>query len=374
MEFIDLASQLRSMRTAIDKRIADVLEHGQFIMGPEVSELELRLAEYVGVKHCVTCANGTDALQIALMSYDIGPGDIVITTPFTFFSTAEVIALVGATPYFVDIESETFNISPDAVESAIVDIHQRNLGPIRAIIAVDLFGLPANYPRLEVLCQEHNIVLIEDAAQGFGGKIKERRAGSFGDIATTSFFPAKPLGCFGDGGALFTNDDNIAELAKSIRVHGKGTHKYENVRVGLNSRLDTIQAAILLEKLQHFSSELEHRQQVSRCYQSITDHYLKPQLPSGFVSSWAQYTLVVEPQQRETMQLLLQEKGIPTAIYYPTPLNLQPVFLESISPPTPVSEKLAQQVISLPMSGYLELSDAQRVVEVINGLQPSSGS
>jgi dTDP-4-amino-4,6-dideoxygalactose transaminase len=262
MDFIDLASQLQFMRSAIDKRIGTVLNHGQFILGPEVTELEQKLAEYVGVKHCITCANGTDALQIALMSQNIGQGDIVFTTSFSFFATAEVISLVGATPYFVDIDPKTYNVCPQSLASAIKDVKESKQGNPRAVIAVDLFGLPANYIDLETLCKANQLFLIEDAAQGFGGAINGQKAGSFGDIATTSFFPAKPLGCYGDGGAIFTNSEEIADLAKSIRVHGKGSHKYENIRIGLNSRLDTIQAAILLEKLEWFPKELEHRQTI----------------------------------------------------------------------------------------------------------------
>lgn len=366
MEFIDLASQLRSMRTAIDKRIADVLEHGQFIMGPEVRDLEQRLAEYVGVKHCVTCANGTDALQIALMSYDIGPGDIVFTTSFSFFATAEVIALVGATPCFVDVDPVTFNLDPADLERAIQDVLSTNTGTPKAVIAVDLFGLPADYPQLDSICTQYSLKLIEDAAQGFGGAIGNARAGSFGDIATTSFFPAKPLGCYGDGGALFTQDDKVAEKIRSIRVHGKGQHKYENVRIGVNSRLDTIQAAILLEKLMHFPQELTHRQRISDRYQNIRANAELPALPSNFSSSWAQFTVKVDANIRDRIQSYLSDNGIPTAIYYATPLNQQRAFSDIHNRPTPVAESLSKQVFSLPMSGYLSDQDADKVIDAIN--------
>ena len=366
MQFIDLSAQLASMRTAIDRRINAVLDHGQFIMGPEVAELESQLAEYVGVKHCISCANGTDALEIALMSHNIGPGDVVITTAFSFFSTAEVIALVGATPYFVDIDPITFNLCPNQLELALRTIANENLGHPKAVIAVDLFGLPANYIELEALCLSNDLVLIEDAAQGFGGAINGQKAGSFGDISTTSFFPAKPLGCFGDGGAVFTDNDHVADKARSIRVHGKGKHKYENVRIGLNSRLDTIQAAILLEKLQHFEQELIHRQAIKEVYQQLSGSWVKPLIPEGYYSSWAQYTLVLEHNSREKVQAYLKQHDIPSMVYYPIPLNEQPAFTSYRKQSTPIAKKMSQRVLSLPMSGYLPIDDAQRVVEVLN--------
>ena len=252
MEFIDLKSQLAHMRTKIDARIKKVLDHGQFIMGPEVFELEEKLADYVGVKHCISCANGTDALQLSLMALGVGKGDIVFTTAFSFFATAEVIPLVGATPYFVDIDIDTYNLCPKSLESAILAARESQKGTPRAVIAVDMFGLPANYLKIQKVCDKYDLKLIEDSAQGFGGVINGEKAGSFGSLATTSFFPAKPLGCFGDGGAIFTNDDALADICQSLRVHGKGKHKYHNARIGLNSRLDTLQAAVLLEKLAHF--------------------------------------------------------------------------------------------------------------------------
>ncbi|WP_100642136.1 DegT/DnrJ/EryC1/StrS family aminotransferase [Alteromonas facilis] len=369
MEFIDLNAQLHHMRSAIEERINKVLDHGQFIMGPEVYELEEQLANYVGVKHCVSCANGTDALQIALMCHDIGHGDVVFTTSFSFFATAEVIALTGATPYFVDIDPTTFNIDPVKLEAAIQAVRSSDLGEPKAVIAVDLFGLPANYLALEPMCELYGLTLIEDAAQGFGGSIGNRRSGSFGDIATTSFFPAKPLGCYGDGGALFTDNDETAEKMRSLRVHGKGDHKYQNIRIGLNSRLDTIQAAILIEKLAHFPDELVHRQAISQCYSAINFQCQKPEVPSGFTSSWAQYTLMVAPENRQAFQDQLKRANIPTAIYYPIPLDQQPAFSDALSPPTPIAAKVATQVISIPMSGYISLQDCQTVVDVINGLQ-----
>jgi dTDP-4-amino-4,6-dideoxygalactose transaminase len=366
MDFIDLASQLQFMRSAIDKRIGTVLNHGQFILGPEVTELEQKLAEYVGVKHCITCANGTDALQIALMSQNIGQGDIVFTTSFSFFATAEVISLVGATPYFVDIDPKTYNVCPQSLASAIKDVKESKQGNPRAVIAVDLFGLPANYIDLETLCKANQLFLIEDAAQGFGGAINGQKAGSFGDIATTSFFPAKPLGCYGDGGAIFTNSEEIADLAKSIRVHGKGSHKYENIRIGLNSRLDTIQAAILLEKLEWFPKELEHRQTISKIYDTIDTSLILPFVPSSYYSSWAQFTVRVKSGQRQRWLDYMHQNSIPTAIYYPTPLNSQQAFRHCQSSQTSNSVEAAKSVFSLPMSGYLSLKDAESIVGKIN--------
>lgn len=367
MEFINLKTQLATMRESIDTRINRVLQHGQFIMGPEVFELESELANFVGAKHCISCANGTDALQLALMSFAIGSGDTVFTTPFTFFATAEVISLSGATPYFVDIDPQTYNLCPIALSKAINDVKSNSSTRPRAVIAVDLFGLPANYPELEMLCKANDLLLIEDSAQGLGGAIGSKRAGNFGDIATTSFFPAKPLGCYGDGGALFTNNDDVADKLKSLRVHGKGLHKYQNVRIGLNSRLDTLQAAVLLEKLKHFPSELNHRQAVSHIYAELSEQYEIPFIPSGYYSSWAQYTIRVEAEQRDTMQAFLQENGIPSVIYYPTPLNEQPAFREHGWQKTPISKTYAKKVLSLPMSGYTDLKDAQRVVETLLG-------
>ena len=263
MEFIDLQAQYQHLKTRIDKRIAKVLDHGKYIMGPEVQELEEKLADYVGVKHAISCANGTDALQLCLMTLDIKAGDAVFCPTFTFFASAEVIAFAGATPVFVDSDERTFNICPVDLEKRIKAVISEGKLNLKAIIAVDLFGLPANYPELERIAQKYGLKLIEDAAQGFGGDINGQRAGSFGDIATTSFFPAKPLGCYGDGGAIFTNNDEYAELIRSYRVHGKGKDKYDNVRVGINSRLDTVQAAILLEKLIEFPTELIKRQRAA---------------------------------------------------------------------------------------------------------------
>jgi dTDP-4-amino-4,6-dideoxygalactose transaminase len=354
MQFIDLQAQYQHLKIKIDKRISDVLSHGKYIMGPEVIELEKQLAQYVGVKHAITCANGTDALSLALMVLEIKEGDAVFCPTFTFFATAEVISFANATPVFVDSDKHTFNICPVDLEKQIqMVISEGKLYP-KAIIAVDLFGLPANYPEIEKLADKYNLKLIEDAAQGFGGEINGQKAGSFGDIATTSFFPAKPLGCYGDGGAIFTNNDDYADLVRSYRVHGKGTDKYDNVRIGMNSRLDTIQAAILLEKLAEFPQELINRNNAAANYEKeLATTYKTPLVPEGYSSSWAQYTLLSE--MREEVMAQYKERGIPTVIYYGTCMHQQTAFsdLGYKSGDFKVAEKLAKQVFSLPMHGYL---------------------
>ena len=354
MHFIDLEAQYNHLKEKIDARIHKVLDHGKYIMGPEVFELEEKLAEYVGVKHCITCANGTDALTLAMMVLDIKEGDAVFCPTFTFFATAETIAFAKATPVFVDSNEETFNLCPIDLEKQILKtIEEGNLN-LKAIIAVDLFGLPANYPEIEAIANKYGLKLIEDAAQGFGGAIDGRKAGSFGDIATTSFFPAKPLGCYGDGGALFTDSDEYAELLRSYRIHGKGTDKYDNVRIGMNSRLDTLQAAILLEKLAVFPNELIARNHVASKYsESLSNKYITPQIPDGYTSSWAQYTL--RSDNREVDMRQYSESGTPTMVYYRTCLHLQTAFdgLGYQVGDFPVSEKLSRQVFSLPMHAYM---------------------
>lgn len=354
MQFIDLAAQYQHLKTRIDTRIQTVLDHGKYIMGPEVQELEEELANYVGVKHAITCANGTDALTLAMMVLDIKEGDAVFCPTFTFFATAEVIAYEGATPVFVDSDEATFNICPMDLEKRIqATIAEGKLTP-KAIIAVDLFGLPANYPEIQKIADKYDLKLVEDAAQGFGGEIDGKRAGSFGDIATTSFFPAKPLGCYGDGGAVFTNNDEYAELLKSYRVHGKGKDKYDNVRIGMNSRLDTLQAAILLEKLAEFPTELINRNKAANNYEkTLSDKCQTPQVPEGYVSSWAQYTLV--SSNRDAEMAAYKTQGIPTMIYYGTCMHEQTAFshLGYQSGDFEVAEKLAKSVFSLPMHGYL---------------------
>lgn len=358
MQFIDLAAQYKHLKHRIDKRIHEVLDHGQYIMGKEVFELEERLADYVGVKHCISCANGTDALTLAMMVLDIKAGDAVFCPTFTFFASAETIAYQHATPVFVDSDEDTFNICPRDLEAQVQKVIAEGQLRPKAIIAVDLFGLPANYPAIEQIAKKYDLKIIEDAAQGFGGEINGKRACSFGDIATTSFFPAKPLGCYGDGGAVFTDDDDYAELIKSYRVHGKGSDKYDNVRIGLNSRLDTIQAAILLEKLAVFPNELAQRNLAANSYEIALSHRFKtPKIPEGYLSSWAQYTLV--DSNRDAIMEGYREKGVPSMIYYSTCMHQQTVFrgLAQTDAAFPVASKLAKQVFSLPMHGYLDITE-----------------
>ena len=366
MQFIDLAAQYKHLKTKIDKRIQDVLDHGKYIMGPEVQELEEKLAEYVGVKHAITCANGTDALTLAMMVLNIEKGDAVFCPTFTFFATAEVIAYEGATPVFVDSDEATFNICPVDLEKRIqATIAEGKLTP-KAIIAVDLFGLPANYPEIQKIADKYNLKLVEDAAQGFGGSINDKKAGSFGDIATTSFFPAKPLDGYGDGGAIFTNNDEYAELIKSYRVHGKGSDKYDNVRIGMNSRLDTIQAAILLEKLAEFPTELINRNKAAVNYErTLAGKYKTPQVPKGYISSWAQYTLRLK--NRDHVQRELKKMSVPSVVYYPIPLSEQHGYrhFPSVSSGVSNSELLSKSVLSLPMHPYLQFQEQVKVVSAL---------
>ena len=356
MQFIDLAAQYQYLKAKIDTRIQRVLDHGQYIMGPEVGELEEQLANYVGVKHAITCANGTDALTLAMMVLDVKQGDAVFCPTFTFFATAETIAFQHATPILVDSDAATFNLCPADLERRIIKVISEGKLKPKAIVAVDLFGLPADYPAIVAIAKKYDLKIIEDAAQGFGGEIDGQRAGSFGDIATTSFFPAKPLGCYGDGGAIFTNNDDYAALLRSYRVHGKGSDKYDNVRIGMNSRLDTIQAAILLEKLAAFPDELRQRNRAAKNYETaLAGRYQTPVTPDGYLSSWAQYTLVDE--NRDAIMADYKTKGIPTVIYYGICMHQQTAFKDLGYSDTefPVASRLARQVFSLPMHGYLEV-------------------
>ncbi|KJY84287.1 aminotransferase DegT [Vibrio galatheae] len=364
MQFIDLKAQYQYLKENIDKRIHTVLEHGKYIMGPEVQELEEKLASYVGVKHCITCANGTDALTLSMMVLEIQEGDAVFCPTFTFFATAETIAFQKATPVFVDSDEQTFNICPIDLEKRIEQVISEGKLKPKAIVAVDLFGLPANYPELERIAKKYKLKLIEDAAQGFGGEIEGRRAGSFGDIATTSFFPAKPLGCYGDGGAIFTNNDEYAQLLRSYRVHGKGKDKYDNVRIGVNSRLDTIQAAILIEKLEEFPAELKARGGLASKYtQLITLDVKKPYTPNGYVSSWAQYTLI--SQNRDIHMEAYKNKSIPTMVYYGTCMHQQTAFsyLGYSDSDFPIASMLSASVFSLPMHPYMNDDSLNKIIE-----------
>ena len=369
MEFRDLKQQYQLHKTEIDNAIQNVLTKVNFIQGKQVAALEEVLAEYVGVKHCVTCANGTDALQLALMTWDIGSGDAVFVPDFTFFSSGEVVPLVGATPIFVDIDEDTYNISPQSLEQAIQYVlEQTNLKP-RVIIAVDLFGQPAEYEQIKKIAEKYNLLILEDGAQGFGGRIGTKKACSFGDISTTSFFPAKPLGCYGDGGALFTENDEWAELLRSYRVHGKGVDKYDNVRIGMNSRLDTIQAAVLLEKIKFFDEEIEKCNQVTEEYtKGLQDVVKVPVVKEGFVSSWAQYTVCFQNnKEREQVIKLLKEQNIPTAVYYRKPMHMQEAFrkYQYRGLEYKVTEKVCERCLSLPMHPYLNTAQIRKVTEHI---------
>lgn len=357
MEFVDLKAQYKKLKTEIDANIQRVLNHGHYLMGPEVAELEQQLAEYVGVKHCITCANGTDALHMVLMAWGIKKGDAVFVPTFTFMSTAEVVSLVGATPVFTDIDLKTFNMDAVSLEQQIEKVIEEGKLTPKAVIPVDLFGQPADYSKILPVAKKYNLLVLEDGAQGFGGDINGKKACSFGDAATTSFFPAKPLGCYGDGGAIFTDDDKLAELLVSIRIHGKGKEKYDNVRIGLNSRLDTIQAAILLPKLKAFKDyELQKRNEVAAAYtEGLKDKYVTPTILPGFTSSWAQYTLLLDnAQQRTKLQAKLKDAGIPSMVYYPKCLHQQNCYAELgyKTGDLPNAERASQGVLSLPLPIY----------------------
>ena len=369
MEFRDLKAQYLALQEKIDANIKDVLLEGQFIFGRQVGELEEKLAEYVGVEHCISCANGTDALLLVLLAWGIGPGDAVFTTDFTFVASASVASVRGATPVLVDIDPQTFNICPDALETAIErTLREGKLTP-KVIIPVDLFGLPADYPRIEEIAKKYNLLILEDGAQGFGGNINGKRVCSFGDAATTSFFPAKPLGCYGDGGAIFTNNDELANTLRSIRAQGRSLEdKYDNRAVGVNSRLDTLQAAILLPKLEAFIEyELEAVNKVAEFYtEQLSGVVQTPFIPDGYYSSWAQYTITLEnKEQRDSLQRHLKEQGIPSMVYYPRPLHTQTVFANLGQDPSlfPNSRKAAETVLSLPMHPYLPLDIVTLITE-----------
>ncbi len=370
MQFRDLKHQYQVLKNDIDKAMIDVAASSAYIMGPQVKELEKSLAEYVGVKHCLSCANGTDALTLALKAWGIGPGDAVFVPDFTFFSSAEVVSLEGATPVFVDVCEETFNIDAEDLERKISATKaEGNLTP-KVIIAVDLFGLPANYPAVRKIADKYGLLILEDGAQGFGGAIDGKRSCSFGDIATTSFFPAKPLGCYGDGGACFTDNDEWAALIDSYRVHGKGAFKYDNVRIGMNSRLDTIQAAILQVKLKAFAGyEVEDVNKVAKLYDSRLAGVVKtPVVPEGFYSSWAQYTIrLADKEQRDALQASLKEAGIPSMVYYPTPMHSQTAYkkLNVADSDCPVSSLLCGTVLSLPMHPYMTEKEVDMVCDAI---------
>lgn len=372
MEFRDLKKQYEVLKEEIDKSVLSVMSSANYISGKQVSILEDELSEYTGAKHCITCANGTDALTISLMAWGIGVKDAVFVPDFTFFSTGEAPALVGAVPIFVDVDRDTYNIDVKELEKAVIRVKEEGKYTPKAVIAVDLFGQPADYKKIRLLCEKYGLLLLEDAAQGFGGGIGNQKACSFGDISITSFFPAKPVGCYGDGGAIFTDNDEWAELIKSLCVHGKSMEdKYNNIRIGMNSRLDTIQAAILLIKLKAFNEyELEQVNHNAELYK----HYLKdtkvllPKIKDNFTSSWAQFTIQLdEGNHRDYIQTKLKEKGIPSMVYYRIPMHLQKAFrgTDSGNAKCCVTEELCKKVLSLPMHPYLEEGEIKEVADVI---------
>ena len=371
MQFIDLKKQYEVLKEQIDKNVVTVMTEGRFIGGTEVKQLQSELAEYCGVKHCLTCGNGTDALTIALRCLGVGKGDAVFVPTFTFFASAETVALEGATCIFVDVDERTFNIDPKKLEKAVEEVVKEGKLNPKCVVAVDLFGQPADFPALRKVTDKYGLKILEDGAQGFGGSINGKKACSFGDISTTSFFPAKPLGCYGDGGAIFTDNDEYFELMSSLAVHGKGSYKYDNVRIGYNSRLDTVQAAVLLPKLDAFRKyELKDRNVVAAKYtEALKGDYVTPLVPEGFESSWAQYTLILgSAKQRDELQAKLKEKGIPTMIYYPIPMHKQTAFkgYDFNNDDLKVSESLCDRVMSIPMHPYL---DDKAINEVVAALK-----
>ena len=380
VEFRDLKAQYRALEPEIVEASLGVLGSGCFIGGPKVAELETRLADYVGAGHCITCANGTDALQLALMAWGVGPGDAVFVPDFTFFASGEAPALLGATPAFVDVDERTFNLDPVKLEEAVRFVENETGLLPRAVVAVDLFGLPADYPAIREVCERHGMLLLEDGAQGFGGSIDGKMACSFGDVSTTSFFPAKPLGCYGDGGAVFTDSDEWAELIRSYAVHGKGSMKYDNVRVGINSRLDAVQAAVLLVKLGVFEGrELDAVNEAAALYDEMLagSGLVLPEIPEGYRSSWAQYTVQLPGDaDRDALQIALKERGIPTMVYYPKPMHEQREFEGSHLRPggCPVAKRLCETVLSLPMGPYLDISSQACVTDSLAQARLTFGS
>lgn len=387
MQFIDLAVQQRRIRNEIEARIRSVLDHGQYIMGPEVRELEERLADYVGTRHALSCASGTDALLLALMARGVGPGDAVFTTPFTFMATAEVIALLGATPVFVDIEPVTFNMDPAGLDRAITALRdgdasrsplpqravQSSLRP-RSIIVVDLFGVPAEYQAIQAIADRNGLFVVQDGAQSFGAERYGKKSCSMAAVGCTSFFPAKPLGAYGDAGMCFTDDTDLDARMQSLRIHGQGHDKYDNVRIGINGRLDTFQAAILLAKFGIFPEEIGLRQEVANRYTTLIGAVgapvEPPRIPAGIVSAWAQYSVLArDGEHRATLLNRLKEASIPSAIYYPKPLHLQTAFKSLGHTPGdfPVSEACAERIFSIPMHPYLTEEDQQRVIRALAG-------
>lgn len=364
--FIDLQAQRRRLGAPLEAAIRAAVEGGQWILGPQVAQFEQDIAQWTGVKHAVACANGTDALLLVLRAWGVGPGDAVFVPAFTFAASAEVVALAGASPVFVDVLPDTFNMSPDSLEAAIALVKREGKLTPKVVMPVDLFGQPADYRALGAIAAREGLKLFCDTAQGFGGLLDGKRAGAIGDAAATSFFPAKPLGCYGDGGACFTNDDGLKEKLLSLRVHGQGSHRYEHVHVGLNSRLDTIQAAILIEKLKIFPDEIEARNRIAKRYDEAfagSNRVVTPVVIAGATSTWAQYTLQVE--DRAKFQADLKEAGVPTMVYYPLPLSRQKAYAHYPSVPIPVTADLCGKVVSLPMHPYLDDATQDRVIQAV---------
>ena len=364
MKFLDLEKQQKRIRKPLEKRINKILDHGAYIMGPEVFELEEKLADYCGVKHAISCSSGTDALLIPLMAWGIGPGDAVFTTPFTYVATAEVISILGATPIFVDVYESTYNIDCEKLEIEINRIVNEGKLQPKAIIPVDLFGLPARYRLIDKIANKYNLKVIEDAAQSFGGSIRGKKVGTFGDVAATSFYPAKPLGCYGDGGAIFTNDDNLADECKAIRIHGTKTDKYNSEMIGLNGRLDSIQAAVLLEKLSIFDDELEMRNEVDGYYRR---HLNNAQYhPKEYQSAHALFSVVLgSNKKRNDLIEKLEKNKIPSVVYYKFPIHLMKAFnyLGYSKGDFPISELLSDTIVSLPMHPYLSKNDISLIID-----------
>jgi dTDP-4-amino-4,6-dideoxygalactose transaminase len=365
--FIDLAAQRQKLQSAVEEAIARVIAHCQFVSGPEVEAFETALASYCGARHAVSCASGTDALALVLRAREIGPGDAVLCPSFTFCATAEVAVLVGATPVFVDVDAETFNINAASLERAIDTAKRCGLKP-KVVIPVDLFGLPADHAGIVAVAKAEGLFVLDDAAQAFGATYAGRALGTLAPATATSFFPAKPLGCYGDGGAVLTDDSALMEVLRSLRVHGQGADKYDNKRVGMTSRLDTIQAAVLLEKLKIFPGEIEARNRVARRYaEGLADVAVVPQVPDGMTSVWAQYTIRITSGRRDGLAAALKERGIPTAIYYAKPLHAQEAYrnFPVVDGGLPVSDRLAGEVISLPMHAYLDEATQDRIVNTV---------
>ncbi len=366
MDFLDLKTQQKRIRKPLEKRIRTILDHGAYIMGPEVFELEEKLADYCGVKHAISCSSGTDALLIPLMAWGIGPGDAVFTTPFTYVATAEVISILGATPIFVDVYESTYNIDCEKLEIEINKVMKDGKLKPKAIIPVDLFGLPARYRMIDKIAKKYDLKVVEDAAQSFGGSIRDKKVGTFGDIAATSFYPAKPLGCYGDGGAIFTNDDSLAEECKAIRIHGTKQDKYNSEMIGLNGRLDSIQAAVLLEKLSIFDEELEMRNEINFYYRKYFNN--AQYHPKEYQSAHALFSIVLgSNKKRNDLIERLSKNNIPTVVYYKFPIHLMKAFenLGYLKGDLPVSESLSDKIVSLPMHPYISKEDINSIQLII---------